>query len=114
MILGIGADDVFILYDAWLQSEHVEGIKESKSQRFVWAYRRSAMAMPLGVKTDWGFEVRAGEKEWSIENLCRTFVEPGHNDQPSSLGGHRTSSVWDGLVALLLSKNSFHRALWFK
>lgn len=28
MILGIGADDVFILYDAWLQSAHVEGIKD--------------------------------------------------------------------------------------
>ena len=27
MILGIGADDVFILYDAWLQSAHVEGVK---------------------------------------------------------------------------------------
>ena len=28
MILGIGADDVFILYDAWLQSAHVEGVKD--------------------------------------------------------------------------------------
>lgn len=33
MILGIGADDVFILYDAWLQSAHVDGVKESLSSR---------------------------------------------------------------------------------
>ena len=48
MILGIGADDVFILYDAWLQSAHVEGVKESIQSRFSWAYRRSTLAMPLG------------------------------------------------------------------
>ena len=107
MILGIGADDVFILYDAWLQSAHVEGVKvqllfgvggcefpwiqkprsfanilgkysflvligcycctkhifsshfpypatwnflrqTQLKYRFTWAYRKSAMAMPLG------------------------------------------------------------------
>ena len=35
MILGIGADDVFILYDAWLQSAHVEGIKDRSWSFFI-------------------------------------------------------------------------------
>ena len=43
MILGIGADDVFILYDAWLQSAHVEGVKESMSSRHL-AFKRPLKA----------------------------------------------------------------------
>lgn len=71
MILGIGADDVFILYDAWLQSEHVEGIKESKSQRFVWAYRRSAMAMLVTTLTTCGsFVIGATSPLPLVQSFC--------------------------------------------
>eukprot|EP00435_Cladocopium_sp_Y103_P058529 s86_g20.t1 len=71
MILGIGADDVFILYDAWLQSAHVEGIKESVSHRFVWAYRRSAMAMMVTTLTTCGsFAIGATSPLPLVQSFC--------------------------------------------
>jgi predicted RND superfamily exporter protein len=46
IILGIGADDVFVLQDAWKQSAaqpaHISATRET---RFAWAYRRAANAM---------------------------------------------------------------------
>jgi hypothetical protein len=46
VIIGIGADDVFIFYDAWLQSAHAgPGVSSSIERRFAYAYRRSAAAM---------------------------------------------------------------------
>lgn len=71
MILGIGADDVFILYDAWLQSAHVEGVKESMSHRFVWAYRRSAMAMLVTTLTTCGsFAIGATSPLPLVQSFC--------------------------------------------
>eukprot|EP00931_Biecheleriopsis_adriatica_P042517 TRINITY_DN2423_c0_g1_i3.p1 TRINITY_DN2423_c0_g1~~TRINITY_DN2423_c0_g1_i3.p1 ORF type:complete len:948 (+),score=196.93 TRINITY_DN2423_c0_g1_i3:428-2845(+) len=55
MILGIGADDVFILYDAWLQSRYERPAISSKdSTRFTWAYRRSFHAMLVTTATTCG------------------------------------------------------------
>ena len=46
IVLGIGADDVFVLQDAWTQSaaqpRHISGSRET---RFAWAYRRASNAM---------------------------------------------------------------------
>mmetsp|Transcript_15367 Transcript_15367/g.33779 ORF Transcript_15367/g.33779 Transcript_15367/m.33779 type:complete len:1321 (+) Transcript_15367:59-4021(+) len=47
VILGIGADDVFVLFDAWKQSGLLnfgEG-EEALAKRFAWAYRRASGAM---------------------------------------------------------------------
>lgn len=48
IILGIGADDVFVFCDAWRQSEaqpkHISGSLET---RLAWAYRRSVSAMAV-------------------------------------------------------------------
>jgi len=43
VILGIGADDVFVLFDAWKQSAQME-FRDLPS-RFAWAYRRAGSAM---------------------------------------------------------------------
>ena len=50
MILGIGADDVFILYDAWLQSAHVEGIKDSRGR---WNENHWILGRIIGIS--WGY-----------------------------------------------------------
>ena len=46
IILGIGADDVFVFYDAWLQAglQRIE-IRDSSSKRLSFAYRRSITAI---------------------------------------------------------------------
>jgi len=55
LILGIGADDAFILNDAWMQSRlagpHISG---DKTTRFAWAYRRAFKAMLVTTATTCG------------------------------------------------------------
>ena len=46
IILGIGADDIFVLADAWAQSEgQPPSISGSVETRFAWSYRRASGAM---------------------------------------------------------------------
>jgi hypothetical protein len=48
IILGIGADDIFVLQDAWRQSAvQPKEISGCKQTRFCWAYRRAANAMTV-------------------------------------------------------------------
>ena len=48
LILGIGADDIFVLTDSWeLSAAQPAPIAESKLLRFCWAYRRAANAMTV-------------------------------------------------------------------
>ncbi|CAE7432755.1 Disp1 [Symbiodinium microadriaticum] len=71
MILGIGADDVFIFYDAWLQSAHAEGVSHSKSTRFCWAYRRSVGAMLVTTLTTCGsFFIGATSPLPLVQSFC--------------------------------------------
>ena len=71
MILGIGADDVFIFYDAWLQSAHAEGVNHSKTTRFCWAYRRSVGAMLVTTLTTCGsFCIGATSPLPLVQSFC--------------------------------------------
>ena len=71
MILGIGADDVFIFYDAWLQSAHAEGVNHSKTTRFCWAYRRSVGAMLVTTLTTCGsFVIGATSPLPLVQSFC--------------------------------------------
>lgn len=71
MILGIGADDVFILYDAWLQSAHTEGVSHSRTTRFCWAYRRSVGAMLVTTLTTCGsFFIGATSPLPLVQSFC--------------------------------------------
>lgn len=45
LLLGIGADDVFVFTDAWKQSEVVLGTDAPIIQRMDWTYRRAVKAM---------------------------------------------------------------------
>ena len=45
IILGIGADDVFIFLDAWKQSKKLSGVNESLETRMAWTYARACKAM---------------------------------------------------------------------
>ena len=46
VILGIGADDIFVYVDAWKQSALKDkSISGSLEDRFEWAYRRAVVAM---------------------------------------------------------------------
>ena len=45
IILGIGADDIFILSDAYAQSKVIEKVKESKIQRLAYATKRAVETM---------------------------------------------------------------------
>ena len=45
IILGIGADDIFILSDAYAQSKVIENVKESKIQRLAYATKRAVETM---------------------------------------------------------------------
>ncbi|CAE7207680.1 DISP1 [Symbiodinium sp. CCMP2456] len=71
MILGIGADDVFILYDAWLQSAHADGVSHSRTTRFCWAYRRSVGAMLVTTLTTCGsFFIGATSPLPLVQSFC--------------------------------------------
>lgn len=45
IVLGISADDVFVLYDAWKQSEHIVEYEGNLRKRMAYAWRRAAHAM---------------------------------------------------------------------
>ena len=52
IVLGIAADDVFVLFDAWKQSEHVDPeILDSKEKRLAYAWRRAVKAMAVTSST---------------------------------------------------------------
>jgi len=45
IILAIGADDIFVMYDAWVQSSWEPDICHSLVTRMDWVYRRAGKAM---------------------------------------------------------------------
>ena len=47
LILGIGADDVFVFVDAWKQAAVVLGANVSLEKRMAWTYRRAVRAMSV-------------------------------------------------------------------
>eukprot|EP01084_Bolivina_argentea_P244753 409955_1 len=51
LILGIGADDVFVFVDAWVQSEHFVADPEDSMERMSFAFRRAAKAMIVTTAT---------------------------------------------------------------
>jgi len=71
MILGIGADDAFILYDAWMQAGHDLGAGTSCMKRFDWAYRRSFKAMAVTTATTCGsFLIGACSPLPQVRDFC--------------------------------------------
>jgi len=55
VILGIGADDAFILYDAWMQARFAgPDVMQHWTTRFAWAYRRAFNAMLVTTATTCG------------------------------------------------------------
>mmetsp|Transcript_19436 Transcript_19436/g.41739 ORF Transcript_19436/g.41739 Transcript_19436/m.41739 type:complete len:1230 (+) Transcript_19436:66-3755(+) len=71
MILGIGADDAFILYDAWLQSSYAADGPSHWTGRFAWAYRRSFSAMQVTTATTCGsFLIGACSPLPQVQNFC--------------------------------------------
>eukprot|EP00929_Paragymnodinium_shiwhaense_P120570 TRINITY_DN9252_c0_g1_i1.p1 TRINITY_DN9252_c0_g1~~TRINITY_DN9252_c0_g1_i1.p1 ORF type:complete len:1293 (-),score=312.13 TRINITY_DN9252_c0_g1_i1:899-4777(-) len=72
MILGIGADDVFVLYDAWQQSKTAgPGISDHWTSRFAWAYRRAFWAMCVTTSTTCGsFLIGAFSPLPSVQQFC--------------------------------------------
>jgi len=72
MILGIGADDAFVLYDAWLQARFTDEIDvNDKGARFAWAYRRSFKAMVVTTATTCGsFLIGAASPLPQVRNFC--------------------------------------------
>mmetsp|Transcript_92009 Transcript_92009/g.231348 ORF Transcript_92009/g.231348 Transcript_92009/m.231348 type:complete len:1176 (+) Transcript_92009:56-3583(+) len=72
MILGIGADDAFILYDAWLQARHQgEEVNKHWTSRFAWAYRRSFSAMAVTTSTTCGsFMIGAFSPLPQVRDFC--------------------------------------------
>lgn len=45
IVLGIAADDVFVLFDSWKQSEHIVEYEGNLRKRMAYAWRRSSHAM---------------------------------------------------------------------
>lgn len=72
MILGIGADDAFILYDAWLQARFAgEEVNEDWTSRFAWAYRRAFRAMAVTTATTCGsFVIGAFSPLPQVRDFC--------------------------------------------
>eukprot|EP00928_Gymnodinium_smaydae_P097991 TRINITY_DN9008_c0_g1_i1.p1 TRINITY_DN9008_c0_g1~~TRINITY_DN9008_c0_g1_i1.p1 ORF type:complete len:1314 (-),score=156.63 TRINITY_DN9008_c0_g1_i1:182-4084(-) len=72
MILGIGADDVFVVFDAWQQSAHAgEEVNRHWVTRFAWAYRRSFSAMLVTTSTTCGsFIIGATSPLPSVQSFC--------------------------------------------
>jgi hypothetical protein len=56
LLLGIGCDDLFVMYDAWQQAQWLahESALSTTSGRLWWAYRRAAKAMLVSTLTDVG------------------------------------------------------------
>jgi len=72
MILGIGADDAFILYDAWLQARFAgPDVLETFDTRFAYAYRKSFHAMAVTTATTCGsFLIGAVSPLPAIRDFC--------------------------------------------
>jgi predicted RND superfamily exporter protein len=74
MILGIGADDVFVLYDAWTQAKQeleADGSKPEVHQIFIMAYRRAFSAMfTTTATTAWAFLFGILNPIPSISSFC--------------------------------------------
>jgi hypothetical protein len=72
VIVGIGADDIFVFVDAFRQSKHEPAhISGSLETRFQWAYKRSATAMlATSATTCSAFAVAALLPMWDMVNLA--------------------------------------------
>jgi len=77
MILGIGADDAFILYDAWSQARFLDDEEVGDDEasrftgRFAWAYRRSFKAMAITTATTCGsFVIGAASPLPQVQAFC--------------------------------------------
>lgn len=72
VILGIGADDAFILYDAWLQAPHEgEEVMKHWTTRFSFAYRRAFNAMMVTTATTFGsFVIGACSPLPMVRDFC--------------------------------------------
>ena len=52
IVLGIAADDIFVFFDAWKQSEHVDPeILDTKEKRLAYSWRRAVKAMAVTSST---------------------------------------------------------------
>jgi predicted RND superfamily exporter protein len=52
IVLGIAADDIFVFYDAWVQSAQIDPtILNSKERRLAYAFRRAVRAMAVTSST---------------------------------------------------------------
>jgi hypothetical protein len=70
LIMGIGADDVFVMYDAYNQAAAALGVRSSPGQRLRWAYLEAGSAMLVTTVTTAGsffLELRVG-------SCCREAV----------------------------------------
>ena len=54
LIMGIGADDAFVLFDTYSQAEAVLGSKSTPVQRMKWAYKEAGSAMLVTTVTTAG------------------------------------------------------------
>jgi len=54
LIMGIGADDVFVLYDTFQQSKAIFGHNASLGKRMKWSYRHASSAMLITTVTTVG------------------------------------------------------------
>eukprot|EP00927_Polykrikos_kofoidii_P003073 TRINITY_DN11218_c0_g1_i1.p1 TRINITY_DN11218_c0_g1~~TRINITY_DN11218_c0_g1_i1.p1 ORF type:complete len:1167 (-),score=160.03 TRINITY_DN11218_c0_g1_i1:20-3229(-) len=72
VILGIGADDAFILYDAWLQSRFAgDEVTKHWTTRFAFAYRRAFHAMGVTTATTCGsFVIGACSPLPQVRSFC--------------------------------------------
>jgi len=73
MILGIGADDAFILNDAWIQAPFMGGeeVEGHWTWRFAWAYKRSFKAMAITTATTCGsFLIGACSPLPQVRDFC--------------------------------------------
>lgn len=71
MILGIGADDAFILNDAWLQASLQPEVGSEKTARFSWAYRRAFEDMSITTATTCGsFFIGAASSLPQVRAFC--------------------------------------------
>jgi len=73
LVLGIGADDAFILHDAWLQANIDSPVASAEdwTRRFAWAYRRAFSAMMVTTATTCGsFIVGAVSVLPQVRSFC--------------------------------------------
>ena len=51
IVMGIAADDIFVFYDAWRQSETIEELNGDVNKRMSYTFRRSRRAMAVTSST---------------------------------------------------------------